>query len=229
MNRKNKRTLIELLSAFVTEQRLEKMHQVLSRRTRHLCLVLEDIYQSHNASAVIRSCDCFGIQDVHIIENKNVYNVNPDVALGATKWLSLHKYDRQEFNTIDCILALKKKGYRIVATSPHKGECLLEELPVDNKLALMFGTELKGLTDEAVSMADAFVKIPMEGFTESFNISVSAAICLYHLTPKIRSNVSHWQLSTEEKEDILLDWLMQSVNRSDSLIRQYIESGGENG
>lgn len=220
MKVKDKKKLVHHLSSYVTARRLARMKKVLSQRTRHLTLVLEDIYQSHNASAVIRSSDCFGVQDVHIIENRNEYTVNPDVALGATKWLNLKKYNEKEFNTIDCLEDLKRDGYQLIATSPHENEFLLEELPVKQKTALLFGTELKGLTPEAISMADGFMKIPMVGFTESFNISVSVAICLYHLIPKIRRDVHNWQLNQEEQLDVMLDWLMQSVNNAESIVNQ---------
>lgn len=216
----DKKKLISLLSTYVTPRRLARMEEVLGQRTRHLTLVLEDIYQSHNASAVIRSCDCFGVQDVHIIENRNEYTVNPDVALGASKWLSLRKYNEKEFNTIDCLEKLKKEGYQLIATTPHKDEFLLEELPVQQKTALLFGTEMQGLTPESISMADGFMKIPMVGFTESFNISVSVAICLYHLTPKIRQEVTNWQLNDDEQLDVMLEWLMQSVKNAEGLVNQ---------
>ncbi len=216
----DKKKLVSILSSYVTPRRLARMEEVLSQRTRHLTLVLEDIYQSHNASAVIRSCDCFGVQDVHIIENRNQYEVNPDVALGASKWLSLKKYNEKEFNTPDCLAKLKKDGYQLIATTPHKDEFLLEELPVEQKTALLFGTEMQGLTPEAISMADGFMKIPMVGFTESFNISVSVAICLYHLSPKIRKEVKNWQLSDDEQLDVMLQWLMHSVKNAEGVVNQ---------
>ncbi len=221
-----KKLLIEYLARYVTPQRLAKMNNVLARRTRHLCVVMEDIYQSQNASAVLRSCDCFGVQDVHIIENHNVYEINPDVALGASKWLSLHKYNTLEQNTTACLSSLKKKGYRIIGTSPHKDDCLLEELDINQKTALVFGTELKGLTGDAMQQADGFVKIAMDGFTESFNISVSAAICLYHLTPKIRETVTGWELSETEKTSLLLEWIKQSVRNPNSLVKHFKEETG---
>ena len=224
MTPENKKELIKLLSSYVTDARLAKMHNVLSRRTRYLTLVMEDIYQAQNASAVLRSCECFGVQDVHIIENRNVYQVNPDVALGANKWLSIHKYNKADHNTLDCLTSLKHKGYKLIATTPHKNDCLLEELPLDKKTALLFGTELKGLSEEAISMADGFMKISMAGFTESFNSSVSAAICLYHLAPRIRKEVINWQLTEEERTDILIEWLMGSVNNSEGLIRHFKNS-----
>src|ERR1700747_928393 len=153
--------LIEYLSGFVSENRRKKFENVIRWRTRHLTIALEDIYQSHNASAVLRSCDCFGVQDIHIIENRNKYDVDPDVALGSSKWLTLHKYNGEENNTVACIDSLKKKGYRIIATTPHEKDSNIEDLDVNEKICLFFGTELKGISDIVRKRADGFVKIPM--------------------------------------------------------------------
>jgi len=200
--------LIKYLEQFITTERLELFHKLLNQRTRYITVVLEDIYQSQNASAVLRTADCFGIQDVHIIENKNKYQINPDVALGASKWLNLVKYNQQKNNTLEAISHLRQKGYRIVATTPHTQDVSLEDFDLtQGKTALFFGTELKGLSNEMIDHADEFLKIPMFGFTESFNISVSAAIILHHLTTSLRKSEINWQLSDHEKEEILLTWL----------------------
>ena len=220
----NKKELINFLKQFVTEKRFETFLNVIKYRTRYLTVALEDIYQPHNASAVLRSCDCFGVQDVHIIENKNEYKVNPDVALGASKWLNLHRYNEKENNTLDAINSLKSKGYRIIATTPHTNDVNLDEFDVSkSKFALFFGTELQGLSKIMMDNADEYLKIPMYGFTESFNISVSAALTMHHLSEKIRKSNINWQLSEEEKDDILLDWLKTTVKRSDEIISNYLK------
>ncbi len=163
--------LIAYLESFLTERRRALFRKILEQRTRYLTVVLEDLYQPHNASAVLRSCECFGIQDIHIIENRNKYTVNPDIALGASKWLNLIKYNDQEDNTAVAIRSLKEQGYRIVATVPGKDATPLQEFDLTaGKAALLFGTELTGLTETAVSLADEKLVIPMYGFTESFNI-----------------------------------------------------------
>lgn len=217
-----KRELLNYLQQFVSENKKGLFKKIILNRTRYITIVLEDIYQPHNASAVLRTCDCFGVQDVHIIENENEYNVNPDVALGASKWLTLKKYDQYSNNTKDCIESLKREGYTIVATTPHENDCLLEELPVDNKFALMFGTEMQGLSDEAKNMADKFVKIPMYGFTESYNISVSAALSMFYFTEKLRKSKIDWALSEEEMLDIKLDWVRSVVKRVDLLEQKFM-------
>jgi tRNA (guanosine-2'-O-)-methyltransferase len=217
------RQLVDHLSKFITDQRLALFDQVISNRTRHITVVLEDIFQPHNASAVLRTCDCFGIQDVHIIENNYKYEVNPDIALGSSKWLSLIKYNSTRTNTLDAYRHLKTEGYSIVATTPHKGERLLYELPIENKTAFVFGTELKGLSKTAIDFADAFVKIQMYGFTESFNLSVSAAIIMHHMTEKLRNSHVHWQLSEEEKVRIKLEWLRNTIKRSHLIEKEFLK------
>jgi len=222
-NKETKRKVLNHLSGIVTDQRLDLFNKIIQNRTKYITVVLEDIFQPHNASAVLRTCDCFGIQDVHIIENKYQYEVNPDVALGASKWLTLNKYNRKENNTISAFNSLKKKGYKIVATSPHGDDCLLDELPLDQKTALVFGTELNGLSHQAMAHADAFVKIPMYGFTESFNISVSASIILFHLTEKLKSSGIKWQLQENQKLDIKLSWFRSAIKRCELIEEEFLK------
>lgn len=219
-----KEKLFDYLSGFITPERKAKFEQNVKLRTRHLTVVLEDIFQPHNASAVLRSCECFGIQDVHIIENNNEYEVNPDVALGASNWLNLYHYNNGENNTPVCFEALKKQGYTIVATTPHEGSCFLDELDISFKTALVFGTEKDGLSETALLNADKFVKIPMYGFTESFNISVSAALCLFHLTEKMRKSQIQWQLNPHEQADIKIQWVKQCLRDANVLEKRFLES-----
>ncbi|MEI7489808.1 MAG: RNA methyltransferase [Bacteroidota bacterium] len=223
LDRTRKLKLLDHLMGMMTEERRNRFAGAISFRTRHMSIILEDIYQPHNASAVLRSCECFGIQDVHIIENRNKYEVNPDVALGSAQWLTLYKYNKTGSNTAACISTLKEKGYRIVATSPHKNDFTPGSLPIDSPFALIFGTELEGLSEEAISMADEFIRIPMFGFTESLNISVSAAILLQSLTKRLRESEISWTLGEEEKNDVLLRWAACSVRKSDVVIRDFLK------
>lgn len=216
--------LINYLSAFITPRRWQNMKKIISNRTRHITVVLEDIFQPHNASAVLRTCECLGIQDVHIIENKNRYNVNPDVVLGSDKWLTLKKYNTNEYNSTEAINQLRKEGYRIIATSlSSKAKPLNEFEPDENRIALFFGTELTGLTESVLEQADEHLKIPIHGFTDSYNISVSAAIILYDLVNRLHASEIHWQLTRNEKNEILLQWLKNSIKRSDLLINKFLK------
>lgn len=217
-----KSRLCEFFRQLKLEKRNELMEKVLNDRTRYVSVVLENIYQPHNASAVLRSCDCFGVQDVHIIENAYQYELNPHVSLGSAQWLTLHRYNTQDNNTPSCIEHLKKEGYRIVATTPDAKAVPIHDFDVTKgKFALLFGTEKFGLTPEALAMADEFIKIPMYGFTESFNISVSASLCLFHFTERIRTEHADWHLSDEEQTDISLQWFRNTVTNSEMIERKF--------
>ena len=219
LSQENKEQLLQKLLEIVSDHKQELFYAIIDKRTRHLTVVVEDIFQSQNASAVLRSADCFGIQDVHIIENRNEYTLNPDVALGSSKWLNLHKYNSFENNTQAAFESLRKQGYQIVATTPHKDDVTLAELDISKKTALIFGTEMQGLSDYAIKHADVHMKIPMYGFTESFNISVSAALCMHHLSEKMRHSDIPWQLSSREKVEIMLSWAKSVVKSADQIER----------
>ena len=216
--------LISHLSEFVTENRLAQFKRVLADRTRYITVLLEDIYQSQNASAVLRTCDCTGIQDVHIVEEHNVYEINRDVALGSDQWLSLHYYNKDEDNIYQAVKALKGRGYRIVATSPHKEGSTPEQFMLQKgKAALLFGTELNGLSERALGLADEYLQIPMAGFTESYNISVSAAIVLYTMRKRLEASSLPWRLAHEEKQELLLKWLRNSIKMSEQIENKFIK------
>ncbi|MCF8112120.1 MAG: RNA methyltransferase [Desulfobacteraceae bacterium] len=228
MDRLLKEKLIKYLSGFVTQNRLDTFERVLEHRTRYITAALENIFQPHNASAVLRSMDCFGIQDAHIIENDYEYRINPDVALGASNWLTLIRYNSGPDNTNAAIANLRSLGYRIVATAPHVRNVSLPDFDLHKgRVALFFGTELEGLSETVLSNADEFLRVPMYGFTESFNISVSAAIVFYELIGKLERSALNWRLSEEEKQELRLQWLRQSVKRPDLLIRRFLEEHPE--
>ncbi|MDA3817012.1 MAG: RNA methyltransferase [Prolixibacteraceae bacterium] len=216
--------LIQYLSQYVTEKRMSLFMNVVKNRTQYLTVVLEDIYQRQNASAVLRSCDCFGVQDVHVIENRNDFEIDPNVAMGASKWLTINHYNEGGNNTGKALHQLKKDGYRIIATSPHENDVLLDDFDFEaGKFALVFGTELLGVSEDVKQNADAFLKIPMYGFTESFNISVSAAIVLHYLTHKMKKSSVNWQLSHEESDELIMKWLKNSIKGSEALVEYYNE------
>jgi tRNA (guanosine-2'-O-)-methyltransferase len=218
------KALLGHLLEFITPGRKSLFEKVIKNRTRHITVVLEDIFQPHNASAVLRTCDLTGIQDVHIIETNNEYNVNPDVALGASKWLNLIKYNDDKQNTLLAYKKLREKGYRIIASTPHKSDQSLEDISLNGKMAIVFGTELNGLSDTAIEHADEYLKIPMVGFTESYNISVSAALILFNLATRLRKSAINWQLTEFEKTEIMLEWARRSIKRSEILENQFLRS-----
>jgi tRNA (guanosine-2'-O-)-methyltransferase len=203
------KALLYHLSQFLTDERKEQLDKVIEERTRHFAVALENLFQSHNSNAVIRSCDCFGIQDCHVIETFNEFKLSKNVSKGANKWVDVHKYDDTQL----AIDTLRKDGYQIVATTPHTNDCTLEEFDASKKSVFFFGAEKKGLSQTVLDQADVFLKIPMIGHTESLNISVSAAIILQHLSKQMRQSQVSWQLNAEEKDQLRLDWVKMSTKR----------------
>ena len=219
------KALIEHFLKCITDERKALFEELIQKRTKYLTVVLENIYQPLNASAVLRSCDCFGIQDVHVIENYNEVKPDREVAMGASNWLTVNRYDKNENNTLDCIQSLKNKGYRIVATSPHNSQTDLINFDLSKgKTALFFGTEVEGLSDVVLENADEHLHIPMYGFTESFNLSVSAAICLYEMRMKMEKESISWEMNEQEKDQVLLNWLRYSIDRSEIVEEDFLKN-----
>ena len=213
--------LYESASQLFSPHKRQLFDKLVLNRTRHICVVLEDIFQPHNASAVLRSCDCFGVQDVHVVENHNKYAPNSDVTMGSDKWVDFYKHP-DILQTYD---QLRQKGYRIIATLPHENDTLITQLDISQPTALVFGTELTGLSQEAIDHADGYVKVPMYGFTESFNISVCAALSLFYLTERMRANPSiHWQLSPLEQITLKLYWSMQVIHDGRNVIDHLMQN-----
>ncbi|MCG8761841.1 RNA methyltransferase [Tenacibaculum finnmarkense] len=213
--------LLAYLEGFITENRKETFNRVLNERTRHFTVVLEDIYQPHNASAVVRSCDIFGVQDVYAIENRFTNKVSRHVAKGSQKWLNINRYKEDGDNTKACIDDLRAKGYQIIGTTPHTDSCVLSDFDVTKKSAFVFGAEKDGISDYIKQEADGFLKIPMVGFTESLNISVAAAITLNDVTARLRKTDLNWQLSNEEKRVLYFEWIKNTIKNPDKLIEYY--------
>jgi len=220
---RKRKQLIKHLSGFITKERIELLNHNLKQRTNHLAIVLEDIFHSQNASAVLRTADCFGVQTIHIIENRNNYNTHPNISLGSRKWLTETFYNKKKNNTEDCLKNLKKDGYKIIATSPHKAKSIHDIDIKKEKIALLFGSEQEGLSQLALEMADEKVKIPMYGFTESYNISVAAALCMQVVISKIREYNIAWQLSEKEKDEVMLNWLRNSIKESELIEKRFIK------
>ena len=209
--------LLNHLESYLTAKRLQRFNSVLDQRTKHFTVATEDVYQLHNTSAVIRSCDVFGVQEVNIVEEVNTKRIDREIAMGAHKWVDLNRFHSVK----DCISNLKAKGYQIVATTPHAEDCDLYDFDVTKKSCFFFGRETEGLSDEVIQQADCFLKIPMVGFTESLNISVSAAIILQHATSKLKKTEIDWQLTEEEKLEKRLDWCKKTIKSYDEIVVRF--------
>ncbi|MEO9479729.1 MAG: RNA methyltransferase [Maribacter dokdonensis] len=209
--------LLNYLEEFISENRKERFTEILSQRTNYITVAVEDVYQMHNTSAVVRSCESFGVQTAHLIEGKYGKRLDEEIAMGAQKWVDIKRYQ----NSKEAIDTLKNKGYKIVATSPHADSSLLQDFKLNGKTALFFGTEKNGLSDYVLENSDASLKIPMVGFTESLNISVSAAIILQHVTTQLKSSNIDWQLTEDELWERRLDWTKRSIKSIDDILERY--------
>lgn len=209
--------LLDYLEGFITPERKARFLDILEDRTNYITVAIEDVYQMHNTSAVVRSCDVFGVQQAHLIESKFGKRLDKDIAMGAQQWVDIKRYN----TTTDCIDTLREQGYKIVATTPHRNNCSLTDFKLESKTALFFGTERDGLSEEVLEKADSFLKIPMVGFTESLNISVSAAIILHTLTSQLRKESINWRLTEEEKLEKRLDWTKKSVRSLNDVLARF--------
>lgn len=221
------RQLVHHFSQYVSDHKKEFIEKVLSQRTRHVTVALEDIYQSQNASAVVRTCECMGLQDIHIIENTSSYQTNTRVLKGSNKWMDLIRYRKKGAdNTLECLRQLKELGYTIYAADPSEEGISIHDVDVtEGKTAILFGNELHGVSNNALEQCDHKVRIPMYGFTESLNISVSVAICLNTLITKLHQDSwEKYALHDEEKEELTLQWYRKVVRKSDLLEREFLRT-----
>tara|TARA_B100000809_G_scaffold193526_1_gene192484 strand:- start:24666 stop:25340 length:675 start_codon:yes stop_codon:yes gene_type:complete len=217
----NKQHLIKYLEGCVTEERKEIFKKVIKDRTRHFTVILEDLFQKHNTSAITRSCDVFGVQDMHIIENKYSTYVSNQVGKGSQKWMTFHRYNQKMHNTQACIDTIKAKGYQIIATTPHESSEFVADFDVSKKTAFVFGVEKEGVSDMMMEQADGYLKVPMYGFTESLNVSVAAAIILQDVATRVRKTDTKWELTTEENSEVYLSWLQNSIKSIDAIMERY--------
>jgi tRNA (guanosine-2'-O-)-methyltransferase len=214
------RALLAHLSEFLTPRRRERFAEVLRRRTRYLSVVLADVYQQHNASAVLRTCDAFGIQDIHVVEVEHEFDANTEIALGSDQWLTLHRHAGAE-GLQNCLNELRAQGVQIAATVLHAESRPVGELDLARPTALLFGTEKDGLPPAAIELADVLVHLPMYGFVESFNVSVAVALCLQQLVPRLHASALPWRLSPEEEEQLIFRWTRHSVPGAEAIERRF--------
>ncbi len=213
------------LEPLLTERRQAKLKGILEDRLTYMSVVLEDIYNPQNSNAVLRSCDCFGIQNVHIIETVNPHEQRQEVSKGSDKWISHHYYsDPAINNTVECIKALKEKGIRVVATKATQDAVALRDFDVSKgPFALVLGNELHGITAEMDELADEYIHIPMCGFTQSLNLSVAGALCIHHLRQELMEKSIDWRLTEDEKLDIHLQWIVNTLPNGHYMLKRMYE------
>lgn len=211
---------IELLSRHLTPQRLEKIMRVSADRTRYVTVVLENIFYTQNFSAVTRTCECLGIQDLYQIGTATQGRLNSDVAKGASCWTDIHRMTKLPI--AEAVSQLKASGYRIVAAMPAPGASSLYDLDLSKgKIAVAMGNESEGTGDEVKALADEFMTIPMYGFTESFNVSVSAAIILSELMNRLRRSDIDWRLPPDELDELRYRWIRRCIKQGDKIEAEY--------
>ena len=208
--------VLEAFYDIISESKQEMYDRIAADRTRHITVAMENIRKDHNASAVMRSCDCFGIQDLHTIEKDVQYVIQREIAKGAGNWIDLHSHSTGENPGIECITQLKKQGYQIVCTTPHTDDTI-ESIPIDKPIALVFGTEIHGISEDILEISDYKVRIPMYGFTESFNVSVSVALTLNQLRNRLESSSLSWKLSHAEQVALKIKWCTKIVRDGEAV------------
>lgn len=206
---------IECLADFMSEERFATLNRAVGQRTRYMTLLAENMYHPQNASALVRHCEAFGVQDLHTVETLCAFNPNLNIVRGTDKWIDIHRHA----STTEALSHLRSAGYRIVATTPHRESCTPETFDVaKGPFVVVMGTEKTGISDEVMEAADDFLKIPMCGMVESLNVSACAAIVVYMLSERIRQSVEGWQLSDEERTRTLYRWCMESVRDAEAVL-----------
>ena len=224
LNREQKNQLLAFLDGFLTDSRRERLNEVLDNRTSHFCVAMEDLFYERNSGAIIRTADGYGIQHIHVIEPKDSFKakVTNIISKGAEKWVTKTQYGNLHTGTQDCIDSLGSKGYQIVATSPHVNGHTIHDFDIMKKSAFFLGAEKAGISDEIMEQADDFISMPIYGFTESFNVSVANGILLHELINRLRKSDVKWQISDEERNELMLDWTLKSIVSSHFLAEKFM-------
>ncbi len=216
-----KESVLRGLYQYITDGKRDLFDRIAANRTRHVTVVMENVAKTHNASAVIRTCDCFGIQDLHLIQREQQYEAIRDISKGAGQWINTFDYSSEDTPARSHLESIKSKGYSIVCTTPH-ADMTVEDFPLEQPIALVFGTEQSGLTDNTMNAADHLVKLPMYGFTESYNVSVSVALALAAIRKRLETETFDWKLSKEEQVEIRINWCEKIINNGE-MVRKEIQ------
>lgn len=215
--------ILSYFQQFLSDHKIQLFDEIAKERTRHITFVLEDLFHPHNASAVLRTSDCFGIQDIHMIENNHQFVNEKDISLGSAKWLSISHYNDLDTSSPRCFDQLREQGYTIAALSPHHDDVLIEDYPIEQKTAFVLGAEKNGLSDYSLNHADTYVKVPIHGFTESYNVSVTAAIVMHNSVQRLRKSSIDWKLTEEEQWAVKLAWTIRSIRSSQEILSHFLK------
>ena len=208
----------DYLKQFLTDERLSKIEHFSQESSDFVLPVMEDVYQFRNAAAIVRSVEACGFHHVVALEEENVFNPNLKVTKGAETWVKVEKMP----NNLDSLKEIKNRGYKILAVSPENNATMLPDYEVKEPIALVFGTELEGVSDEILDFADETLAIPMFGFTKSFNVSVAAAICMYELKQKLMKSGIDYKLSEEKLLEMKIRWTVNSIRSGEELLERFL-------
>lgn len=216
-------SIYEYLQQFLTSERLQKIEYFSAQSSDYVLPIMEDVYQFRNAAAIVRSAEACGFHKIVALEKINVFEPNLEVTKGADTWVEVEKLPAK----IDSLKEIKNRGYKIVAVSPEKEATPLPEFQINEPVALTFGTEWEGVTEEILDFADETLAIPMYGFTQSFNVSVAAAICFYELKQKlIQQKIPHF-LDDEKSLRMKIRWAVNSIRSGSQILNQYLRNINE--
>ena len=211
--------IFDYLKQFLTDERLSKIEHFSQESSDFVLPVMEDVYQFRNAAAIVRSVEACGFHHVVALEEENVFNPNLKVTKGAETWVKVEKMP----NNLDSLNEIKNRGYKILAVSPENNATMLPDYEVNEPIALVFGTELEGVSDEILDFADETLAIPMFGFTKSFNVSVAAAICMYELKQKLMKSGIDYKLSDEKLLEMKIRWTVNSIRSGEELLERFLK------
>ncbi|ROH97555.1 TrmH family RNA methyltransferase [Chryseobacterium daecheongense] len=214
----------DYLKQFLTEERLGKIEHFSQESSDFVLPVMEDVYQFRNAAAIVRSVEACGFHKVIAMEEENVFNPNLTVTKGAETWVEVEKMPKN----IDSLRTIKNRGYKILAVSPEKNAVMLPDYQITEPIALVFGTELEGVSDEVIEFADETLAIPMYGFTKSFNVSVAAGICMYELKQKLLHSGIDYKLDQEKLLKMKIRWSVNSIRSGAQIFEKYLKDNNFN-
>lgn len=215
----NSQKTFEYLKQFLTDERLSKIEFYAQESSDFVLPVMEDIFQFRNAAAIVRSVEACGFHKIVAMESENEFNPNLRVTKGAETWVEVEKMPHQ----LESLKKIKEKGYKILAVSPEKNAIMLPDYDLKEPVALVFGTEKEGVTEEILDFADETVAIPMYGFTKSFNVSVAAAICFYDLKQKLVKSDLDYKLSNEKLWELKVRWAKNSIKSGEEILQKYLK------
>ncbi len=215
----NSQKTFEYLKQFLTDERLSKIEFYAQESSDFVLPVMEDIFQFRNAAAIVRSVEACGFHKIVAMESENEFNPNLRVTKGAETWVEVEKMPHQ----IASLEKIKERGYKILAISPEKNAIMLPDYDLKEPVALVFGTEKEGVTEEILDFADETLAIPMYGFTKSFNVSVAAAICFYDLKQKLVKSDFDYKLSDEKLWELKVRWAKNSIKSGEEILQKFLK------